>query len=68
MGEVVIRQYRPSDLDGLFVLDYRAYPKAYRFGYTQLFQTLQDTQVSAVVIEGEREGDLVGGLIVRGNP
>ena len=65
MGEVVIRQFRPGDLDGLFVLDYRAYPPAYRFGYSQLVHTLHDKHVSAVVIEGEREGDLVGGLIVR---
>ena len=68
MGEVLIRQYRPADLDGLFVLDYRAYPPAYRFGYSQLAHTLHDKRVSAVVIEGEREGDLVGGLIVRADP
>ena len=68
MGDVLIRQYRPADLDGLFVLDYRAYPPAYRFGYSQLFHTLDDKHVSAVVIEGEREGDLVGGLIVRADP
>lgn len=68
MGEVVIRQFRPADLDGLFVLDYRAYPPAYRFGYVQLSHTLNDKHVSAVVIEGERQGDLVGGLIVRADP
>ena len=68
MGEVVIRQFRPEDLDGRFVLDYRAYPPAYRFGYSQLFHTLHDKHVSAVVIEGERKGDLVGGLIVRADP
>jgi ribosomal protein S18 acetylase RimI-like enzyme len=66
--EVLIRPFRPEDLDGLFVLDYRCYTAPYRFGYSQLLSTLRQPRVSAVVIEGERKGDIVGGLIVRGEP
>jgi len=65
--QVTIRPFRPEDLDGLFVLDYRCYAPAYRFGYQQLLLTMQQTDVTALVIEGERKGDIVGGLIVRGN-
>jgi ribosomal protein S18 acetylase RimI-like enzyme len=64
--QVTIRPFRPEDLDGLFVLDYRCYAPEYRFGYQQLLLTLQQPDVSALVIEGERKGDVVGGLIVRG--
>lgn len=64
--EVLIRPFRPTDLDGLFVLDFRCYAPPYRIGYQQLLLTLQQRDVSALVIEGERPGDVVGGLIVRG--
>ena len=60
-----MRPFRPEDLDGLFVLDYRCYAAPYRFGYQQLLLTLQQTDVTALVIEGERKGDIIGGLIVR---
>jgi GNAT superfamily N-acetyltransferase len=63
--EVTLRPFRPEDLDGLFVLDYRCYAPSYRFGYQQLLLTLQQADVTALVIEGERKGDIVGGLIVR---
>ncbi len=66
--EVLIRPFRPDDLDGLFVLDYRCYAPPYRFGYQQLLLTLQQKEVTALVIEGERKGDIVGGLIVRAEP
>lgn len=66
--EVTIRPFRPEDLDGLFVLDYRCYARAFRFGYQQLLLTLQQPEVTALVIEGAAEGDIVGGLIVRGEP
>lgn len=65
MAEVIFREFRPGDLDALFVLDFRCYPEPYRFGYQQLLVTLQDRQVSAMVIEAERKGDLAGALIVR---
>lgn len=65
--EVLIRPFRPIDLDGLFVLDYRCYAAPYRFGYQQLLLTLQQSDVTTLVIQGEQEGDVVGGLIVRGN-
>ena len=63
--EVLIRPFRPGDLDALFVLDYRCYAAPYRFGYQQLLRTLQDRDVSAIVIEGEAQDELIGGLIVR---
>lgn len=66
--EALIRPFRPDDLDGLFVLDYRCYAPPYRFSYHQLLLTLQQPDVAAIVIEGERPGDVIGGLIVRGNP
>lgn len=66
--EVLIRPFRPADLDGLFVLDYRCYAPAYRFGYQQLLLTLQQREVTALVIEGERPGDIIGGLICRSEP
>jgi ribosomal protein S18 acetylase RimI-like enzyme len=66
--EVTIRPFRPQDLDGLFVLDYRCYAPEYRFGYQQLLLTLQQADVTALVIEGERPGDVIGGMIVRGDP
>ena len=66
--EVLIRPFRPDDLDGLFVLDYRCYAPPFRFSYQQLLLTLQQVGVSALVIEGERKGDVIGGLIMRGEP
>ena len=63
--EVTIRPFRPEDLDGLFVLDYRCYAPPYRFGYQQLLLTLQQVDLTALVVEGERKGEIVGGLIVR---
>ena len=71
--EALIRPFRPDDLDGLFVLDYRCYARPYRFGYQQLLLTLQQPETSALVIEaaGEEDGsrgDVIGGLIVRGRP
>ena len=71
--DALIRPFRPDDLDGLFVLDYRCYAAPYRFAYPQLLGTLQQPEVAAVVIEGghpagEKRGDVIGGLIVRGNP
>ncbi len=66
--EVLIRPFRAGDLDALFVLDYRCYAAPYRFGYQQLLRTLQDRNVSAIVIEGEAQDRLIGGLIVRSDP
>ena len=48
------------------MLDYRCYAPPYRFGYQQLLRTLLQVEVTALVIEGERQGDVIGGLIVRG--
>jgi len=66
--EVFIRNFSPGDLDALFVLDFRCYPPPYRFGYQQLLLTLQDRNVSAMVIENEMGADLIGGLILRSEP
>ncbi len=66
--EVVIREFRTADIDGLFALDYRCYKPPYRFGYQQLLLTLQDKHVSCMVIENEEEQEIVGGLIVRSDP
>lgn len=68
METVIFRPFRPQDLDALFVLDFRSYPQAYRFGYQQLLRTLQDRNVSAMVIEDEAREELVGALLVRANP
>ncbi len=66
--EVVIREFRTADIDGLFALDYRCYKPPYRFGYQQMLLTLQDKRVSSMVIENEEEQEIVGGLIVRSDP
>lgn len=66
--EVVIREFRTADIDGLFALDYRCYKPPYRFGYQQLLLTLQDKRVSSMVIDNEEEQEIVGGLIVRSDP
>ncbi len=66
--EVVIREFRTADIDGLFALDYRCYKPPYRFGYQQMLLTLQDKHVSSMVIENEEEQEIVGGLIVRSDP
>lgn len=64
--EVIFREFRKSDLDGLFFLDKHCYAEPYRFQYHQLVSTLLDRDVASLVIQRLPEADgLAGALILK---
>ncbi len=66
--EVLIREFRREDVDGLYFLDRRCYAPPYRLAYHQLVSTLLDRDVVALVAEAEgwTQAGVIGALILRG--
>jgi ribosomal protein S18 acetylase RimI-like enzyme len=67
--EVVIRGFRPDDLEGLYELDRACYEPAFRLEYPRLRALLADPQVAVVVAEVAQhdpdEQGLIAGLLVK---
>ena len=49
--EVLFREFRKADLDAIYLMDQECHGENFRFGYRQLYKTLLDQNVWALVAE-----------------
>ena len=68
--EIVIRPFRPEDMDACFFLDRRCHPPEFQIDYGRMYRTLLDGRVTALVAAEdmkEQAAPIVGYLVLRGD-
>ncbi len=68
--EIVIRPFRPEDMDACYFLDRRCYPPEMQIEYGRMYRTMLDGRVTALVAAEDMEeqaAPIVGCLLLRGD-
>ena len=68
--EIVIRPFRPEDMDACFFLDRRCHPPELQIEYSRMYRTMLDGRVTALVAAEDMEeqaAPIIGCLVLRGD-